>query len=617
MIKKFYSLLIFLTTLAAIAKAQNFEVNKIEPPNWWSGMKLNKIQLMVYGKNLDGISASFTDEKIKVLKIHSAESSSYSFIDIEIPNILKPGNYKLNISKGVSSVSINFPVYKKLNTAGNFKGFTQKDVIYLILPDRFADGDTANNNFPGMPDKCNLKNPIDRHGGDIQGIINHLDYLKNLGVTALWISPLVENNTEKHLYAYAGYSATNLYKIDPRFGTDELYKKLVKDAHTLGLKIILDHVSNHISVSHPWMKDLPFHDWINGTVNHHLATNHDKLAFADIHRDSSTIFINTHGWFTDYLPDLNQANPYLANYLIENTIWWIESTGVDGIREDTYPYSDQQYLARWAKTILEEFPNLNIVGEVWTGDAVFLSTFQRNNCYPKMTNTNLPAVTDYALYDCITAFLKGKTGLGPIYEDFAKDFIFPDPDNLVTFIDNHDVVRALLQADGNVNKYKMALTLLLTSRGIPALFYGTEIGIEGGNSNDLARADFPGGFPGDKENAFTQSGRTEKENDIYNYVHNLLLLRSEHKSLSEGRLIQFPPSHETYVYFKSYGDEKMMIVLNNNRTDEEMGLSPFKDQLTGYTQIKNLSSGKVSKLDANTIIKLDDESANIFQLNKN
>jgi len=616
LVKKFYFINFLLFIFAAALQAQNFEVNKIEPPNWWSGMKLNKIQLMVYGKNLSGISANFADEKIKVLKVHPAESTSYSFIDIEIPDILRPGNYRLNISKGTSSVSINFPVYKKLNSTGNFQGFGQKDVIYLILPDRFADGDSLNNNFPGMPDKCNLKNPIDRHGGDIHGIINHLDYLKNLGITTLWISPLVENNTEKHFYAYAGYSATDLYKIDPRFGSDELYKNLVQDAHKLGLKIILDHVSNHISVSHPWMKDLPFHDWINGTVKDHLMTNHDKLAFADIHRDSSTIFINTHGWFTDYLPDLNQANPYLANYLIENTIWWIESSGVDGIREDTYPYSDQQYLSRWAKTILEEFPDLNIVGEVWTGDAIFLSTFQRNNYYPKKTDTNLPAVTDFALYDCITAFLKGKSGLNPIYEDFAKDFIFPDPDNLVTFIDNHDVMRALLQAGGNVKKFKMALTILLTSRGIPSLLYGTEIGIEGGNSNDLARADFPGGFPGSKENAFTAAGRTENENDIYNYVHNLLMLRSKYKSLSEGKLVQFPPSHEVYVYFKSLGDEKMMIVLNNNPDKKKITLKPYEDQFIGFSRIKNLDSGELINLGENASINLEDESANIFQLIK-
>ncbi len=616
LIKRFYFFLVLTIISHPFILSQNIVINKIEPPNWWTNMKLNKIQLMVYGKNLSNVSVNFQNNAIKVLRIQNAQSPDYLFVDIEIPTGLPDADYKINFYNNQSSTSYSFPVLKKTSYKGRFQGFNNSDVIYLIMPDRFSDGDTANNNIAGMPDKCNLLNPIDRHGGDIQGIINHLPYLKDLGVTTLWITPLIENNTNKHLYAYAGYSATNLYKIDPRFGTLKIYKKLVDDAHKLGLKIILDHVSNHISISHPWMKDLPFPDWINGTVNNHLTTNHDKLAFADIHRDSSTIKINTEGWFTNYLPDLNQANPFLENYLVENTIWWIETSGVDGIREDTYPYCNQDYLADWAKKIINEFPNLNIVGEVWTGDAVFLSTFQKNNYFPGLHNTNLPAITDFSLYDNLTAFIKNQSGLYSIYKDFAEDFLFPDPNNLVTFIDNHDVMRALLQAKGDVKKFKMALTILLTSRGIPSLLYGTEIGIEGGPSNDLARADFPGGFPGDTLNAFTESGRTKLQNNIYEYVRKLLLLRKKYKALSQGQMVHFPPVNEVYTYFKFIKNEKFMIIINNNTESKDVTLNSYQDQLKGFSIIKNCLTNDITNLNTNSAVNLSSQSSNIFQLIK-
>ncbi|MHB1685819.1 MAG: alpha-amylase family glycosyl hydrolase [Ignavibacteriaceae bacterium] len=616
MIKKNLLLFIFLISLTPVT-AQNFKVNKIEPPNWWAGMKLNKIQLMVYGDNLNNISAKFNNDSIKVIKVHQAVgSSSYTFLDIEIPKDLPSGNYKLTFTKNNSVVSVEYPVLQRNSSNGKYQGFNQGDVIYLIVPDRFSDGDTANNVIAGMNDECNVNNPIDRHGGDIRGIINHLNYLKDLGVTTLWISPLIENNTDKNFYGYAGYSATDLYKIDPRFGTNKLYNKLVQDAHKIGLKIILDHVSNHISISHPWIKDLPFPDWINGSVKKHLITNHDKLAFADIHRDSSTIKINTEGWFTNYLPDLNQANPFVANYLIQNTIWWIESSGIDGIREDTYPYCDQKYLANWAKEILNEYPKLNIFGEVWTGDAVFLSSFQRHSFYPKKFDTNLLALTDFATYDIYSSFLRGKSTLSDIYEDFAKDFIYPDPNNLVTFIDNHDVRRSLAQANGDVNKFEMALTMLLTSRGIPEIFYGTEIGMMGGDGDGLVRADFPGGFPVDKQNAFTVDGRTKNENNIYDFVHRLLSLRLEHKALSFGKLIQFPPVKEIFVYFKSYNEDRIMVVLNNNYDDKQINLSRYHDQLKDARALKNLLTGETVELNKNAELNIKGTSEGIYQLLK-
>ena len=605
--------LLFFFFLVPFTFAQNIKVEKIEQPNWWIGMKWNKVQLMVYGSNLKNISANFENKELKVISVHNAESSSYSFIEIEIPPNLQPGLYKLNLKNKNSSYEITYPLLGRSSSKDRYQGFNQSDVIYLITPDRFADGDTSNNIIKGMINEYNINNPSGRHGGDIQGIINHLNYIKGLGVTAIWINPLVENNT--HI-SYHGYSATDFYKIDPRFGTFDLYKKLVNDAHYLGLKIIWDHVNNHISIDHPWMKDLPFKDWINGTVNHHQMTRHDKLAFADIHRDSSTIINTTKGWFTNEMPDLNQTNPYLSNYLIENTIWWIEATGIDGIREDTYPYSDQLFLSKWAKSILTEYPKFNIVGEVWTGDAVFLSSFQKNSFYPKKINSYLPSLTDYATYDTYTSFLKGTSNLSTIYEDYAKDFIYSNPNDLLTFIDNHDVPRALLQSNGNIKKFEMALMMLLTSRGIPEIYYGTEIGIEGGRDDGSIRADFPGGFPLDTRNAFTSNGRTKTENEIYNFVHHLLQLRKTYKSLSIGTLIQFPPANDVFIYFKIYKDEKMMVVLNNNNSKMSVDLHSVNDQLTGREKLKDLLTGKIISLNNNTNLKVDEYSCNLFQLLK-
>ncbi len=606
--------LLILFLFVSYSFSQNIKVEKIEPPNWWVGMKWNKVQLMIYGSNLKDLSAKFENKELKVISVHNAESSSYSFINFEIPSTLHPGIYKLVLKNGKSIYEINYPIFGRKSFKNQYQGFNRNDVIYLITPDRFSDGDTSNNIIKGMINEYNINNPSGRHGGDIQGIINHLSYIKDLGATAIWINPLIENNT--HI-SYHGYSATDLYKIDPRFGNFDLYKKLVNDAHSIGLKIILDHVSNHISIDHPWMKDLPFQNWINGTIQNHQMTKHDKLAFADIYRDSSTILNTTKGWFTNEMPDLNQSNPYLSNYLIENTLWWIESTGIDGIREDTYPYSDQKYLSNWAKAILTEYPKFNIVGEVWTGDAVFLSSFQRDSYYPHKLDSNLPSLTDYATYDIYTAFLKGTSNIYSIYEDFAKDFIYKDPENLLTFIDNHDVPRSFLQANGNIKKFEMALMMLLTSRGIPEIYYGTELGLKGGNGDGSIREDFPGGFPGDTRNAFTKQGRTETENEIFNFTHKLLQLRKTYKSLREGKLIQFPPyNSEVFIYFKIYNNEKMMIIMNNNKEKTDVNLKQVEDQLEGAKQLKNLVTGKVYNINEDKKFSVDGYSSNLFQVLK-
>ncbi len=325
-------ILFFVLFASIFAFPQNFSINKIEPPNWWAGMKWNKVQLMVYGNNLNDVTVSSTKPQLEISAVHNAESPNYLFVDIEIPADLPEGKYDLIFNKDDETVRYGYPVFKRKLLAEDHKGFSNEDVIYLIFADRFYDGNPDNNTIGDSLDEFTAADLDGRHGGDIEGIISKLDYLKNLGVTSLWITPLLENNM---WMSYHGYAATDLYKIDPRFGSNQLYKQLVSEAHKKGLKIILDHVSNHVGGNHPWMNDLPFTDWINGTVENHLPAHHDKMAFLDIHGDSVITKFTQEGWFENYMPDLNQKNPFLKKYLIQNTLWWIEFAGIDGIREDT------------------------------------------------------------------------------------------------------------------------------------------------------------------------------------------------------------------------------------------------------------------------------------------
>lgn len=602
------TILLFFFSLQ-ICFAQSVKVSKVEPPNWWNGMKYNHIQLMVYGENLSGISARFNSPLLKVTRIHKNDNPSYAFIDIDVSSQINPGKYTLTVTKGRDILAVDFPILKRNKSGGRYQGFTPKDVLYMITPDRFCNGDRSNDDIPGMNDRYNPDSTYGRHGGDLQGIIDHLDYIKGLGVTTIWINPLIENNTR---LSYHGYAATDLYKIDARFGTNELYGKFVEEAHRRGLKVILDHVNNHISIFHPWMKNLPAKDWINGSALHHNTTRHINSSIYDVHSDPAVRDFNNHGWFVDEMPDLNQRNPFLAKYLIQNTLWWIESTGLDGIREDTYPYPDQKYLATWNETILKEYPKFNIVGEVWMGDPAFLAPFQRGSFIPQQFNTNLPAVTDFAFRDAaIETFGEGR-GMRRLYDDLAKDYLFADPQNLVTFLDNHDIERIMFMVKEDVKQFKLALQLLLTTRGIPQIYYGTEIGIKGGPDHGTIRADFPGGFPGSDHNAFTKEGRTERENDIYDFVHKLLQIRNEHSAIGEGRLIHFPPVNEVYYYFRQSADQKIFVVLNSNKNMQQVDLSLAESHLEKATLLRSLMTGKTIKYTPGMQLEIPAQEGDIF-----
>lgn len=557
--------------------SQSFSVEKIEPPNWWTGMKHNKIQLMVYGKNISDVQIKSKSNDIKIIKKHKVENPDYLFIDISINKKAKAGKHQFVFSKDGEIINYDYILLSRDKTENRYSGFNSGDIIYLLMPDRFANGDTTNDYIDGYYDSLQTIPTQARKGGDIEGIISKLDYIKDLGATTIWITPLLENNTFR---SYHGYSTTNHYKIDPRLGDLELYKKLVAAAHEKKLKIIMDHVANHIAIDHPWIKNLPMKTWINGTVKNHLAANHNKMAFFDIHSDSITIKEVQEGWFTSYMPDLNHENKFLANYLIQNTIWWIESTGIDGIREDTYPYCNQKFMSEWAKEILIEYPQFKILGEVWTGESDYLACYQENSKLNTKYNSYLFSVTDFALRDALVKYLQGNKDLYEVFNTIAKDYLYPEPNNLVTFIDNHDVGRAMFYADSNVAKFKLAFQILLTTRGIPQIFYGTEIGMKENEDHGSLRKKFPGGFPDGKRNAFSEEGRTDYENDIFSFLQKLIHIRKSHKSLTNGKLIHFPPKENVYVFFRIHENETIMSIINS-------GNKIYRIDKNYFQQLKN------------------------------
>ena len=608
------SIIFFFIVFTQHLFAQNFTIERIEPPNWWVGMKYDTIQIMVYGKDISDVEIYPQHGPIEVINVNKASSPNYLFIELFIsPEIKSDYFFEIGFSNGKKDTVISYPILSREISEDKFNGFNQSDVMYLIMADRFCDGNPANNKIGDSLDQFRSKDLDGRKGGDSEGIISKLDYLKDLGITSLWITPMLENNM---WMSYHGYAATDLYKIDPRFGSNELFKELVNQAHNKGLKIILDHVSNHIGINHWWMKDLPFSDWINGTPENHLPANHNKMTFPDPHSPGEAVDLTWDGWFTDYMPDLNQANPFLKRYLIQNTIWWIEYLGLDGIREDTYPYCNQYYLSDWVKTIMDEYPTLNIVGEIWTGNPSYLAAYQQNNKFGVHVNSHLPCVTDFALSDALRDYLSGKKGLEGIFNTLAQDFLYYDPNNLLTFFDNHDIPRALYIANNDVDKYKIALTILLTTRGIPKLFYGSEIGIVGDDNHGTIRSPFPGGFEGDSTDAFLSYHRTEYENDIYNFTQNLLELRKKYKSLSQGDLIHFYPFDKVYVYFRETNDESTMIIVNNNEKDFEINLNNYQETLSVTQRIENIKTNEILDITQNKKITIKRKSAEIFLLIK-
>ncbi|MEI7726821.1 MAG: glycoside hydrolase family 13 protein [Bacteroidota bacterium] len=589
-------ILIILVTISINAFSQEVALKRVEPPFWWIGFKNTSLQLLVHGKNIASTTVTVSYPGFVLKKVNKVENPNYLFLDLTISNNAQPGKATIHFKlkdKIVGTYLYELKARKK--GSAQRKIFTSHDIIYLIMPDRFANGDTANDNYPGMVEPVNRANQDGRHGGDLKGITNHLDYFQDLGVTTLWINPLLENNMVK--YSYHGYSITDYYQIDPRFGTNEDYLKLSDAVHQRGMKLIKDMVFNHCGIGHWWMKDLPSSDWINQWPEF-TRTNYRAGTFTDPYASQSDSNMFVRGWFDVTMPDMNQANPYVKNYLIQNSIWWVEYAGLDGIRQDTHPYPFKEMMAEWGKRLNEEYPDFNVVGECWLNYPASVAYWQKGSQNKDGYDSWLPTVFDFPLYDALNkAFSEPEgwnTGIVRLYEILAQDFSYPNPNNIVVFADNHDVNRYLDSQKDDVRKLKMAMAYILTTRGIPEIYYGTEILMTTGpdkSGDGSKRKDFPGGWMGDSRNAFTPQGRTEAENDMYNYLRKLIHWRDANEVIHTGKFRHFIPADGIYIYFRYNEKSTVMVVMNNNEETKTIETRRFNEFLKKFKSGTEIISG--------------------------
>ncbi len=616
------ALTLSLLLLPQNSRAQETRIDRIDPPNWWVGMLHDTVQLLVYGEGLTGLEPVFDPPGPRVIGTHAGATPGHLFVDVVIGRDCKPDNYRILFRGLRNETAFSFPVLERAPAAGRFQGFNADDVIYLIMPDRFADGNQANNNFSDyrLFLEYDPAKPGAWHGGDLQGIIDHLDYLEELGVTTLWLTPFLENAGEG---SYHGYAATDYYRADPRFGSNSLYAEFVESAHSRGLKVIFDHVNNHCGIDHPWVFNPPTKTWFNGTFSEHLLDGHNLPAVHDPYAAPGELDKMYTFWFVDAMPDLNQRDPYVARYIIQQTLWWIEFSGLDGIREDTYPYSFPEYGVQWTRAIRREYPTLNITGECW-GATAFTALFQEGCRLPRTFDSELPSVIDFGFMMALERYLKGQESLLAVYQRMSEDYFFGNTDNLVSLLGNHDTPRPIFLAGGNMDRYKVALHILLTVRGIPQIFYGDEIGIIGGESHALLRQDFPGGFPDDSRSAFLESGRSIAEQDIFQYMQQLLRLRAEYPALRHGELRQVRPDWDGgyYAYGRYHESGNVLNVINGSDKPCDVPFSFLQPLLgtadkkadTKNVTLRDLRSGSTVTLSPGTTLHLEAYQAALYKI---
>ncbi|MEC7755384.1 MAG: glycoside hydrolase family 13 protein [Bacteroidota bacterium] len=572
---------------------------RVEPPFWYTQMQSNQLQLMIHGANIGRFQASVDHPGIKITKQITGDSPNYRFVYLQIDPDVKPGSFSLSLKNGDQTKTITYSLKERAKSINRNQGFSSEDVIYLLMPDRFANGNPANDTVEGMLEPARRNDPSGRHGGDIKGVQDHLDYIKNLGMTAVWLTPVFENDQTPEYKAYHGYAATDMYKIDRRFGSNEEFVAFVKDCHDKGLKVIMDMIHNHIGDQHWWMKDLPFNDWVHDQ-SVYGNTNYRGTVASDPYASQHDTDRLVKGWFVNEMPDLNQRNQQLADYLIQNTLWWIEYSGIDGIRMDTYLYPYQDYMARWAKEVLEAYPSFNIVGESWVESVAHESYWQKdrdgeNDGY----NSHLPSVTDFQIHfavrDAFNSPFGWESGIMRLYYTLSQDRLYSDPMQNVIFLDNHDINRIYSTLGENLNNLKMAYAFLMTTRGIPQVYYGTELAFKAGPGSwgdGAKRADMPGGWPGDARSVFTAEGRTPEENAMHSYVTKLTNWRKTSDAVKNGKLIHFVPEENVYVYFRYTNRERVMVIMNMNDTEATISRKKHLEMLRGYTFGLDVITGK-------------------------
>lgn len=591
--KVLVSFLVLLIPLAAQAK--EFDIKNVEPLNWWVGMHHPELQLMVHGENLAGLTPSTHYTGVDVVNTETTDNKNYLFINLRIAESAKPGMVQIDLAdKGKVVAHISYKLEARAKNSATRQGFSTGDAIYLIVPDRFANGTTANDSRPDVLEKVNRSISGGRHGGDIKGMQDHLDYIANMGFTMIWPTPLTENNMKD--YSYHGYSATNHYKIDSRFGTNEDFKNFVAAANKKGVGVIQDVVLNHIGSGHWWLSDMPAADWLN-FPNKYTETTHRRTTIHDAHAAPEDAKVFTDGWFVKSMPDLNQRNHLLATYLIQNSVWWVEYANLSGIREDTYSYSDRDFLSAWGKYVLEEYPNFNMVGEEWTANTAIVASWQKGKKNEDGYVSYLPSLMDFPVHEAMRTALTEKegwdTGFIKLYETIANDFLYADPTHMVVFPENHDTSRIFSALDENLDLYKNAMVLAATTRGIPQYFYGSEVLFTSPKQRDdgAVRADMLGGWVGDKANAFSGKGLNAQQQNAQAFVKTLLNWRKTSAVIKEGKLLHYVPEKSTYVYFRYTDAKTVMVVLNKNAQDTQLDLARYQRMLKGKASGKDILTG--------------------------
>lgn len=595
------SLLALLATLAPLATlaASAQTIDRVEPAFWWTGMHHDNLQVLVYG---DGIGASRVTlaphAGVTLDAVTAVDSPNYLFLHLTIGDDARPGTLTFRFEHAGGQLRHEYELRERTRAPGSYaQGFSSEDVIYLMMPDRFANGDVTNDTIAGLLEGADRSNPNARHGGDFEGVAQRLGYIDDLGMTAIWFTPIFENDMTPEYGAYHGYAATDMYATDPRFGTMDEFVGLVDAVHQRGMKVIMDMIHNHIGDRHWWMADLPTPDWVH-SWERYGQTNYTGPAAIDPYASEHDRDQLVNGWFVREMPDLNQTNELLAQYLVQNTVWWIEHTGVDGIRMDTYLYPDKAYMARWAEHVLAEYPTFNIVGESWVNHVPHEAYWQDDfAAHPDGYDSALPSVTDFPL---AFAMRGAFTGGSPyqIYETLAQDHVYPAPNLLVTFFDNHDLSRAY---PDDLSALALGYAFQMTTRGIPQVYYGTEVALPNGpqtGGDGYKRLDMPGGWPGDDRSVFDAADRTDREAEAFAFVRALTRWRQSADVIHNGRLTQFIPRDDVYVYFRWDADETVMVVLNAAAEARTLDLARFRERILDHTTGTNVVTGETVRLGA-------------------
>lgn len=616
--RKFLLSLSFIMTALGMNAA--VKIDRVEPTDWYVGMKDPSLQLMVYGEGIREARVSTDYPGVRVDSLVRLDSPNYLLVYLDLSGA-QPGEMKLRFTMGKSKKEVSYRLKARAMAGEERKGFSNADVLYMLMPDRFAQGKDHKAQVKGMnPYVEDRSKPSLRHGGDLQGIRDHLDYFTQLGVTALWLTPVLENNSpdgKDGSSTYHGYATTNYYRVDPRFGTNEDYRQLIADAHAKGLKVVMDMIFNHCGFEHPWVKDLPSQDWLNvpewlsgkeEDKAKYLQTSYKLTPVLDPYAAEVDKRETVDGWFVPSMPDLNQRNPHVIKYLIQNSVWWIETVGIDGIRMDTYPYADREAMALWMKTLEREYPNFNTVGETWVTEPAYTAAWQKDSKLSSI-NSYLKTVMDFAFYDRVNMAAREETddwwqGMNRVYNTLCYDYLYANPSSVLAFIENHDTDRFLRNGTDTL-ALKQALALLLTINRTPQLYYGTEILMNGTKevTDGNVRKDFPGGFPGDKANCFTAEGRTRAQNDMFNWLSRLLHWRQGNEAIIHGKQVQFTPRKGVYVIARQAKGQNVLTVVNGTSEPAQMEVKRYAEIIGQATEATDILTGRKVALDKDVALQ--------------